>query len=97
MPAAHLSLGPGNVGDGSLDRDHPLQVEGADVADGADSDLGVRVLHYLLDRRPALPNDPPDQVVVGQNFERHFRRLANVSSFLFHHLKEKKIIKFEIY
>ena len=67
--ATHLSFGLGNVGDASLYCDHSLRVKAADVADGADGDLGVGVLHDLLDRRPALPNYSAYQVVVCKNLK----------------------------
>ena len=81
-----LSLSSGDILDCPLDGDHSLQVEGGDVADRADGDFGFRVLHDLLDRSSVLPNYPPDQVVVCQNFERHFGRFSNISRFFLHDL-----------
>ena len=69
MASSYLCLCSWNVGNCSLDGDHTFRVEGGDVADGADRDLAVRVLHDLLDRCSALSYDPPYQVVVGENLE----------------------------
>ena len=69
MASGYLCLCSWNVGNRSLDGDHTLGVEGGDVADGADRDLAVRVLHDFLDRCSALPYDPPYQVVVGKNLK----------------------------
>ena len=65
----HLCFSSGNIGYCSLDGDHTLGVEGGDVADGADGDLGVGVLHDLLDRCPTLANYSPYQVVVCKNLK----------------------------
>ena len=65
---ADLGLGPAHVLDlAGRDGDGPLDVEGVDVADGGDGDLGGGLLHDLLDRRAALADDPPDEVVVRQD------------------------------
>ena len=45
-------------------------------------------LHDLLDGPPLLADDPPDQVVVSQNFERNLRRFARVPRLLLHHLQD---------
>ena len=45
-------------------------------------------LHDLLDGPPLLADDPPDQVVVSQNFERNLGRFARVPGLLLHHLQD---------
>ena len=45
-------------------------------------------LHDLLDGPPLFADDPPDQVVVSQNFERYFRGFARVPRLLLHHLQD---------
>ncbi|CAN8021828.1 unnamed protein product, partial [Ixodes persulcatus] len=83
----------------ALDRDDPLQVQGARIIRTANGDLGVGLLHDALDGVAALADDAANQVVVGQDLQRNLPAGARtqetislppvgVASFLLHHLQD---------
>lgn len=74
-----LILRTRHIVNGALDGDDSLKVKTVDVVDRTDGDLCVRVLHDALHCRPALSDDPSNQVVVGQNFQEHFTEMRTTS------------------